>query len=51
MKIEFAGCCFRVMLEIFWLGPEPVFRRYRIAPRDGRLRRKLLRTVRERLKE
>lgn len=49
MKLEFSGCCFRITMEFFWLGPEPVFRRYRIAPRDATVRRKLLRTVRERL--
>ena len=51
MKFEFSGCCFRITLELFWLGPEPVFRRYRIAPRDAVVRRKLISAVRERLRE
>lgn len=51
MKFEFSTCCFRIRLEFFWLGSEPVFRRYRIAARDAAVRRKLLRNVRERLKE
>ena len=37
------------MLEFFWLGPEPVFRRYRVVPLDATVRRKLRRTVRRRL--
>jgi hypothetical protein len=51
MRIEFNGCCFRIMIELFWLGPEPVFRRYRVASRDAAVRRKLLRNVRQRLRE
>jgi len=51
MKFEFSTCCFRLTLEFFWLGPEPVFRRYRIMPGDATVRRKLLRTVRQRLME
>ena len=51
MKIEFSGCCFRFSLQLFWLGPEPLFRRYRIASRDAVVRRKLLGAVHERLKK
>ena len=51
MKFEFSGCCFRITLELFWLGPEPVFRKYRIGLRDAVVRRKLLGVVRQRLQE
>ncbi|MBI2924963.1 MAG: hypothetical protein HYY24_04565 [Verrucomicrobia bacterium] len=51
MRFELSGCCFRITIELFWLGPEPVFRRYRIAARDGAIRRKLLHSVRERLRD
>lgn len=51
MKFAFSTLCFRLTLEFFWLGPQPVFRRYRILPRDAMVRRKLLRTVRQRLQE
>jgi hypothetical protein len=51
MKIELSGCCFRITIELFWLGREPIFRRYRVAPRDAAVRRKLLHNVRERMRE
>jgi hypothetical protein len=49
MKLEFSTCCFRITIELFWLGPEPVFRKYRIVSQDASTRRRLLRNVRERL--
>jgi hypothetical protein len=49
MRLEFHTFCFRLTLEIFRLGPEPVFRRYRVVPKDATVRRKLLRNVRRRL--
>jgi hypothetical protein len=49
MKFQMNGPCFRMTLELFWLGPEPEFRRYRVARRDGAIRRKLLRIVRKQL--
>ena len=49
MKIEVSGCCFRIVLELFWLGREPAYRRYRIAAEDAAVRRRLLGAVRDRL--
>lgn len=51
MKFEFGTCCFRLTLEFFWLGPEPLFRRYRRMPGEATVRRNLLRAVRRRLLE
>lgn len=51
MRFEFSTCCLRITVEFYWLGPEPVFRRYRIKPHDAVIRRKLLRNVREQLRE
>ncbi len=51
MKFEFSTFCFRLTLEFFWLGPPPLFRRYRIIPDEAAVRRQLLRRVRHRLRE
>jgi len=49
MKLEVRTFWFRLTLELFGLGPDAPFRRYRTIPRDASVRRRLLRSVRDRL--
>lgn len=51
MKVEVRMCCFRLTLELRWLGLEPDFRSIRLIPREASLRRALRRNVRERLRK
>lgn len=50
MRMEFGACWFRITIELFWAGPETVWRRYRVSLRDAAMRRKLFHKVRKRLK-
>ena len=52
MKLEYTGCCFRISLEIFRRGPEPVYRKYRVGSQalEYEARRQMLRDVRAKLK-
>jgi hypothetical protein len=51
MRFELLGCCFRITIELFWVGPEPEYHRYRVAQGDAAIRRRLLHGVRKRLED
>lgn len=51
MTLSFQALGFQFTVAIFRLGPGPMFRRYRLHPREAVLRRRLLDDVRQRLLE